>query len=111
RRVGIWRFHRVPTLCWFNSSDASLMFLSWGGVALSLLMLIGIAPMLLLITLWLFYLSLFSVGRIFLGYQWDVLLLEVGFLAIFIAPSDLLNLSPSSFPGIIHWLLCWTLFR
>jgi lipase maturation factor 1 len=111
RRLGIWRFHRVPTLCWLNSSDASLMFLSWGGVALSLLMVIGMAPMPLLIALWLFYLSLFSIGRIFLGYQWDVLLLEVGFLAIFIVPVDLVSFKLSPPPVIIHWLLCWTLFR
>src|SRR5262245_22835188 len=61
RRLGISRLHRVPTLCWFNSSDASLMLFSWGGVALSLLMAVGVAPMPLLAALWLLYLSLFSV--------------------------------------------------
>jgi hypothetical protein len=32
------------------------------------------------------YLSLTSVGGIFFGFQWDVLLLETGFVALFIAP-------------------------
>ena len=47
------------------------------------------------------YLSLFYAGQIFMGFQWDVLLLESGFLAF------LLSLSTS--PGI--WLLRWLLFR
>jgi hypothetical protein len=111
RRLGIWRFHRIPTFCWLNSSDTLLLTLSWGGVFFSFLVVIGIAPMPMLIVLWLSYLSLFSVGRVFLGYQWDVLLLEVGFLAIFIAPPNWVNFFPARSPAIIHWLLCWTLFR
>src|SRR5262249_13705108 len=111
RKWGIWRFQRVPTLCWWNSSDTGLLFLSWSGVVLSVLLVIGIAPMPILILLWLFYLSLFTVGRIFLGYQWDVLLLEVGFVSIFVAPLGLLNFSPSESSAVIRWLLCWILFR
>src|SRR6185369_3078022 len=68
RRLGIWRFHRIPTFCWLNSSDTLLLTLSWGGVFFSFLVVIGIAPMPMLIVLWLSYLSLFSVGRVFLGY-------------------------------------------
>ena len=44
----------------------------------------AVAPCLAL--LWLLYLSLVTVGRDFLGFQWDNLLLEAGFLAIFFAP-------------------------
>ena len=36
--------------------------------------------------LWLAYLSLVVVGQPFLGYQWDVLLLEAGLLGILFAP-------------------------
>ena len=36
--------------------------------------------------LWLFYLSFVVVGQVFLGYQWDSLLLETGLLAVLIAP-------------------------
>jgi lipase maturation factor 1 len=113
RRWGSWRFHRVPTLCWLNSSDSALLFLSWGGAVLSVLLILGVAPKANLLLLWAFYLSLFNVGRIFLGYQWDVLLLEVGFLAIFLAPPDWLNISPShsASPAIVRLLLSWTLFR
>ena len=36
--------------------------------------------------LWLFYMSLYQVGQTFMWFQWDILLLEVGFLAIIVAP-------------------------
>ncbi len=112
-RWGIRRFYRIPTVCWFNSSDGFLLFLSWTGAALSLLLIVGIAPTLVLGLLWLFYLSLFAVGRIFLGYQWDILLLETGFLAIFLGPWEMTtHFAPASTPPvIIRWLFWWLLFR
>jgi len=76
----------LPTLCWFNSSDAFLHFLCGAGVVISLLLIFGIAPALSLVALFAFYLSLSMAGQIFLSFQWDVLLLETGFLAIFFAP-------------------------
>lgn len=76
----------LPTLCWFNSSDAFLHFLCGGGVALSLLLIFGIAPALSLLGLVVFYLSLAIAGQTFLSFQWDILLLETGFLSIFLAP-------------------------
>jgi predicted DCC family thiol-disulfide oxidoreductase YuxK len=76
----------LPTLCWLNSSDAFLHFLCGGGVALSLLLIFGIAPALSLIGLVCFYLSLTIAGQTFLSFQWDILLIETGFLSIFLAP-------------------------
>src|SRR3989440_1734259 len=76
----------LPTLCWINSSDAFLHFLCGGGVVLSLLLIFGIAPALSLIGLVVFYLSLTIAGQTFLSFQWDILLIETGFLAIFLAP-------------------------
>ncbi|HYY35479.1 MAG TPA: lipase maturation factor family protein [Candidatus Binatia bacterium] len=76
----------LPTLCWFNSSNAFLHLLCCGGVVLSSLLILGIAPALSLLLLFIFYLSLTVAGQVFLSFQWDVLLLEAGFLAIFLAP-------------------------
>ena len=76
----------LPTLCWFNSSDAFLHFLCGGGVALSLLLIFGIAQALSLVGLVAFYLSLTIAGQTFLSFQWDILLIETGFLSIFVAP-------------------------
>jgi len=36
--------------------------------------------------LWALYLSLFVVSQKFLAFQWDILLLEVGFLTIWLVP-------------------------
>jgi lipase maturation factor 1 len=76
----------LPTLCWFNSSNAFLHFLCGGGAVLSVLLIFGIAPALSLVALFAFYLSLTIAGQTFLSFQWDILLLETGFLSIFLAP-------------------------
>jgi hypothetical protein len=47
---------------------------------------LGIAPALSLVALFVFYLSLTIAGQTFLSFQWDILLLETGFLSIFLAP-------------------------
>jgi predicted DCC family thiol-disulfide oxidoreductase YuxK len=79
----------LPTLCWLNSSNAFLHFLCGGGVVLSLLLIVGIAPVVSLAGLFSFYLSLTIAGQAFLNFQWDILLLETGFLSIFLAPWQL----------------------
>jgi predicted DCC family thiol-disulfide oxidoreductase YuxK len=79
----------LPTFCWFNSNDAFLHFLCGGGVVLSGLLIFGIAPVVSLIALFVFYLSLTIAGQTFLSFQWDILLLEAGFLSIFLAPWQL----------------------
>ena len=86
QQLGPDAYFVLPTLCWFDSSNAFLHFLCGGGVVLSLLLIFGIAPALLLAVLFVFYLSLTVGGQVFLNFQWDVLLLETGFLSIFIAP-------------------------
>ena len=86
QQVGPDAYFLLPTLCWFDSSNAFLHFLCGGGVVLSLLLIFGIAPALLLAVLFVFYLSLAIAGQVFLNFQWDVLLLEIGFLSIFLAP-------------------------
>ena len=57
--------------------------------------------------LWLLYLSLFSVGQTFMSFQWDLLLLEVGFLCIFMSSSVI----RSRCDDIIFFLVRWLLFR
>ncbi len=76
----------LPTLCWFSTSNAFLHFLCGGGAVLSVLLIFGIAPALSLVALFAFYLSLTIAGQTLLSFQWDILLLETGFLSIFLAP-------------------------
>lgn len=62
--------------------------------------------------LWLAHLSLYQVGQTFLWFQWDILLLEVGFLAFIAAP--LLPSSsciPLATDHISLYLVRWLLFR
>src|SRR5438477_865277 len=88
-QLGRQAYSLLPTLCWFNSSNGFLHFLCGGGVAFSLLLILGIAPAICLTALFVFYLSLTIAGQTFLSFQWDILLLETGFLSIFLAPWQL----------------------
>jgi predicted DCC family thiol-disulfide oxidoreductase YuxK len=85
-QVGSDAFYLLPTLCWFNSSDAFLHFLCGAGAIISVLLMAGLAPVLSLALLFVLYLSLTIAGQTFLSFQWDILLLEAGFLALFFAP-------------------------
>jgi predicted DCC family thiol-disulfide oxidoreductase YuxK len=111
--LGLDRFHLLPTLCWFDSSNGFLDFQCAAGAALAILLIVGIAPVPCLALLWLLYLSLATVGRDFLGFQWDNLLIEAGFLAIFFAPLQLLPRPSRETPPsrIVLWLLRLLLFK
>ncbi|XP_055935289.1 lipase maturation factor 2-like [Argiope bruennichi] len=71
--------------------------------------------------LWILYFSLFQIGQTFLWFQWDTLLLEVGFLTILVAPMGFLQSSVKSgfFSYLPHrpndiismWLVRWLLFK
>lgn len=113
-RAPRWRaFLALPTLCWWRADDRALLSLCGTGIALALLVAAGVAQAPALAALYVLYLSLVSASGVFLGYQWDVLLLEAGFLAIFAAPLELgLDWPPG--PGahpLVRWLLYWLLFR
>ncbi len=79
------RAYRIcPSLFWFGSSDRMLVGAALLGVVLSLLLIAGAPPVPLLFLLWLLYLSFVTAGEEFLSYQWDALLLETGFMTIFL---------------------------
>ena len=86
-RLGDPAVRLLPTLCWLNTSDAFLHFLCGTGVVVSLVLIIGVAPIVCLVLLFVSYLSLTIAGQTFLSFQWDILLLETGFLALFFAPA------------------------
>ncbi len=76
----------LPTLCWFGSSNDALHLLCGLGVGLSILLTAGLLPAFSLLGLFACYLSLAIAGQTFLSFQWDSLLLETAFLAMFFAP-------------------------
>jgi hypothetical protein len=94
----------VPTVFWISHSDHFLTAVCFLGVVSSLLIISGRWTPFFLFVSWALYLSIVSVGREFMNFQWDVLILEVGFLAIFFANRG----APSRF---IFLLFQWLLFR
>ena len=106
-------FFVLPTLAWFNSSDIFINIMCILGMALGITAIIGFLPVFCFAAMWILYLSLVNVGQEFFSFQWDILLLETGFLAIFFSPSSwsLYSKRASRPSVIIRWLLWWLLFR
>jgi len=110
-RAGREAYGLLPTLCWFDSSDGFLHLLCGGGTLACLLLIAGFAPTVCLALAWVLYLSLSIAGQVFLDFQWDFLLLEVGFLAILFAPRLWRMRIAFEPPAAILFLLRWLLFR
>jgi predicted DCC family thiol-disulfide oxidoreductase YuxK len=91
----------VPSLFWVNSSDSALLAGTVVGVVLGLLVVVDRWTRPALIGLFALYLSYESAGQEFMSFQWDSLLLEVGFLAIFLTGGS----------KIVIWLYRWLVFR
>ena len=81
----------------------------------SVLALLGFAQGPLFAVCWAFYLSLVHLGQDFLSFQWDVLLVETGFIALLLAPwAHLRPRRPSDEPKpptVVIWLLRLLLFK
>jgi hypothetical protein len=111
-QLGPERYRLLPTLLWVNASDTALNVVCALGTAAALALVADIAPAVMLIVLWALYLSLTVVGRDFLSFQWDVLLLETALLALFVAPRHLLpGRAGSAVSALGLVLLWWLLFR
>jgi hypothetical protein len=81
--LGPRAFFYAPSLFWFNASDAALLLACVLGCIASLLLAVGVFSRGSTVACFVLYLSLSSVGQPFTSFQWDALLLETGFLAIF----------------------------
>ncbi|GGL51152.1 lipase maturation factor family protein [Halocalculus aciditolerans] len=105
-----------PSLFVLVPDDRLVGLAAWTGVALSVVALLAgpywlpapyavPAAMALWAALWLLYLSFVNAGRVFYGYGWESMLLETGFLAVF------LGAGPTAPPEFVLWLVRWLLFR
>jgi hypothetical protein len=102
----------APTLFRLHYSDRFFALVAWTGCLLSAALVAGAADRLPLgaamawwAVLWLLYLSIVNVGQTWYGFGWESLLLETGFLAVFLGNE---NVEP---PVLVLWLLRWLLFR
>ena len=93
-------YRLAPSIFWLNSGDSVLHAVCLFGMLCGLLIFLGTFWRAALLTAFILYLSLVNVSQEFLSYQWDILLLETGFLAIFLGYSR-----------AIIWLFRWLLFR
>ena len=108
-----------PTLLWFSTAlgltpDLMLDLLCLAGTALGLLA--ALKPSwngkLTFITLWILYQSIYQVGQTFMWFQWDILLLEIGFLCIIVAPFyGSAYYVPRPYDHLNLMLVRWLLFR
>ncbi len=108
---GIRAILALPSLCWLGASDAALHALCAIGVIASVVLIIGLFPIVALLVCFASYLSLFVAGQSFLSFQWDILLLETGFLAIFFAPWRLTLTRPAPVSAVALFLLKFLLFK
>ena len=106
------RFSQAPSLFHAHYSDRFLAMVAWAGVVLAAITVLGlpdVAPvwitMLVWFVLWALYLSIVNIGQTFYAFGWESLLLEAGFLAIFLGP---VTVAP---PILILVLIRWLLFR
>ncbi|MBT5632503.1 MAG: DUF393 domain-containing protein [Nitrospina sp.] len=111
-----WGADRVwehPTLFWFHAGDGFLQAICLLGAGSALLVMFNRAVALSLWLMWGFYLSLFHVSQPFLGFQWDTLLLETGFLALFLVPYSRKEATSQEPPpsALILFLFRFLLFR
>lgn len=104
----------LPSLAWLiGTSDFALQLLAIVGLLSSLLLACGLLRPLSAALSWLCWLSLVNLGQDFLSFQWDTLLLEAGFLCIFLEKPGLRFRSPGqdSFPLLLRLALFFLIFR
>ncbi|WP_377272648.1 lipase maturation factor family protein [Peterkaempfera sp. SMS 1(5)a] len=105
-------FRRSPGIFQLHYSDRLFAAVAWTGAALSAAVVAGAADLVPLgasmgmwAVLWVLYLSIVNVGQTWYAFGWESLLLEAGFLAVFLGNA---RTAP---PVLVLWLLRWLLFR
>jgi predicted DCC family thiol-disulfide oxidoreductase YuxK len=100
QNFGMQGYRMLPTVFWFAHGDRVLHAGCVAGAAISVVLLLGYFERTALVGLYVLYLSLCTAGQEFMSFQWDFLLLETGFLAIFLGNSKL-----------VVFLFRWLAFR
>ncbi|MGW2047445.1 lipase maturation factor family protein [Streptomyces sp. NPDC001858] len=105
-------FRRAPSLFHWRYSDRLFALCAWTGCAVSAALLAGLdgllplgAAMALWLAPWALYLSIVNVGQTWYAFGWESLLLETGFLAVFLGNDEV---AP---PVLVLFLMRWILFR
>jgi hypothetical protein len=112
RFTAVVPFSSAPSLFYFWQTDLAFRAAAWIGIGGSVLLLTGLpqqrgalAAGLVWFVVWILYLSFVNVGQTFYAFGWESLLLEAGFVAMFLGGS---GTPPSRWMG---WIWAWLLFR
>jgi hypothetical protein len=107
------KFWFAPTLFWFGASDRALIAVCWLGVIASILLALNLWPRASLVICFACFLSFVCAAQDFSNYQSDGMLLEAGFIALFLSPPGFLpGLGRANAPSRISlFLLQWEWFR
>jgi hypothetical protein len=112
RYVRLVSFREAPSIFHVRPTDAAFSGAAWAGAILAALTLAGLPQrgplplaMAVWLVLWALYLSFINVGQTFYAFGWETLLVECGFLAIFLGNDATVP------PALVLWLLRWLLFR
>jgi hypothetical protein len=105
-------FRPSPSLFYLSPTDTAFRVCAWLGLGLAVLALTGwpqqrgaLVSAIVWALMWVLYLSFVNVGQTFYGFGWETLLLEAGFLAIFLGGW---STTPSMW---LVWMYRWLLFR
>lgn len=105
-----WR--ASPSLFHWRYSDRLLVAVAVTGMLLAATVVVGLpqqgppwVPALVFLVLWGLYLSIVNVGQTFYAFGWESLLLEAGFLAMFLGSDDV------AAPVATIWMFRWLVFR
>jgi hypothetical protein len=110
---GPLHFWYAPTVLWLGSGDGALTALVVAGLLASLLLILNIWPRASVVLCTILFLSCVSVLQVFSSYQSDGMLMEAGFISIFLAPRGIRpGLGATDPPGrAAVFMLLWEWFR
>jgi hypothetical protein len=110
--LGVVTFRSTPSLFHWHYSDRAVVAVAWAGILLSASLVVGLAgaaplpvTMAVWAVLWVLYLSIVNVGQTFYAFGWESLLLEAGFLAVF------LGNDATAPPALVLFAYRWLAFR
>ncbi|HJX95116.1 MAG TPA: lipase maturation factor family protein [Candidatus Acidoferrum sp.] len=112
-QLGHARYWYVPSVLWLSSGSHMLVGLCWLGMAAAVLLVFNIWPRGMLTICFVCFLSFVSAAGDFSGYQSDGMLLEAGFLSLFLAPDGFRPGFGDTWPPVraALYLLLWEWFR
>jgi hypothetical protein len=110
---GVDRFWYAPSVFWLGSGLGALHVVTWIGLIASMLLFFNVWPRATLLICFVCFLSFIVTLEDFSSYQSDGMLLEAGFISLFLTPAGLLpglgaNSPPARAP---YFLLLWEWFR